>query len=419
MHESWIEPFLESIGDPQASAKAFDLFRLPEGYFEFPYPWYRLLRDHDPVHENSDGTVLLTRYDDVRTLWKEPTASVDKTEMFSAKFGQGPLLEHHTQSILFRDPPDHDRLRTIISPFFTPNSLERFRPYIEDLVDGLLENVAEMGQFDFVTDFAAKIPVKLITQILGIPVEDGDFLRSVGARVLFPLNPSVPRDAIDSGHEAVREFNDYMMERIEGIRRISMDRNPENALEAMVQAQQSGAQLTDSEIVHMCLLTFNGGHETTTNLMAIGTHSLMAFPDQYRDMRESPNSLGTFAIEEIIRYVTPLQLQGRRIIQPMGLPSGTTLPAGSEVIISQASANRDERAFEDPHLLNLRRRPNNHVAFGLGIHSCLGISLARLESRIMFPRLVRRFPNLALDAMPTFNHNVRFRSLKSLPVRVS
>lgn len=419
MGKAWSDPFFDSLGDPEEEAKKFDLFHLPQGYFDFPYTWYRLLRDYDPVHQNSDGTVLLTRYDDVRTLWKEVTASVDKTEMFSAKFGEGPLLEHHTQAMLFRDPPDHDRLRAIVSPFLTAQSLTQFSEYIETLIGQLLDQVQELREFDFVTDFAAKIPVQLITRVLGIPPEDGEFLRSTGARVLFPLNPLVSQEAIESGHRAVAEFSEYLIPRIKAIKSKSSQHDPKCILEALIQAQQSGVEISDSEIVHMCLLVFNGGHETTTNLMAVGTDSLVSMPDQYKELAEKSDELGTFAIEEIIRYVTPLQLQGRRITKPMELPSGVTLAPDTEVIISQASANRDERAFEDPHLLNLRRRPNNHVAFGLGIHSCAGISLARLESRIMFPRLAKRFPALTHNGVPIFNQNVRFRGLKSLPMTIS
>lgn len=415
---TWSDSFFDSLSDPEEEARKFDLFHLPQGYFEFPYNWYRLLRDYDPIHHNSDGTVLLTRYDDVRTLWKEVTATVDKTEMFSSKFGEGPLLEHHSQSMLFRDPPDHDRLRAIVSPFLTPKSLNQFSKYIENLVDGLLDQLQEMGEFDFVTDFAAKIPIQLITRVLGMPPEDGHFLRSIGARVLFPLNPLVSQDAIESGHQAVAEFSEYLIPRINAIGLKSSGNNPDCILEALVQAKQSGVKISDSEMVHMCLLIFNGGHETTTNLMAVGTDSLVSMPDQYRDLAQNPDQLGTFAIEEIIRYVTPLQLQGRRITEPMDLPSGVTLAPGTEVIISQASANRDERAFELPHLLNLRRRPNNHIAFGLGIHSCAGISLARLESRIMFPKLAKRFPTLRHNGIPIFNQNVRFRGLKSLPMSI-
>lgn len=409
----------EDLAEPRQLAKNFDLFNLPDGYFDSPYPWFKLLRDHDPVHENSDGTVLLTRYDDVRTLWREATASVEKKTMFAKKFGEGPLLDHHTQSILFTDPPDHDRLRATISPFFVPKSLERFRVFIEELVDRLLDEAEELHHFDFVTDFAAKIPVHLITRILGLPPEDSEFLRSTGAKVLFPLNPKVSDEAIAAGHNAVFEFSQYLENQMEIIRSKKLERDPETVLESLVQTQQVDGTLTNSEIIHLCLLAFNGGHETTTNLMAVGTYSLLGSPDQYRDMRENAGELGSAAIEEIVRYVTPLQLQGRRISDPLELPSGVTLPKGTEVIISQASANRDDRMFDNPDQLNLRRKPNNHIAFGLGVHSCLGISLARLETRIMFPRLTKRFPKLRLDGSPVFNQNVRFRGLAELPVSVS
>lgn len=406
-----------SAASPEATARGFDLFDVPADYIDDPYRWLRLLRDNDPIHPNADGSVLLTRYRDVRTVWREPTTSVDKASMFHERFGEGPLLTHHTTGMLFRDPPDHDRLRQIVNPFFTRDNIETFRTYLEGKVDQLIDEAAEHGRFDMVTDFAEHIPASMITRILGVPPEDGPLLRRLGLQVLFPLNPRVQQAAIDAGHAAVGEFVDYITERLAGVRRRGVDGPPNSVLEAVVAAEADGAAISPDEGVHMCLLVFNGGHETTTNLIAVGTYGLLRHRDEFARLAGLDDSTVNVAIEEIIRYVSPLQLQGRRTTSDMDLPSGH-LPAGTEAVLCQASANRDERAFDEPDRLRLNRRPNAHVAFGLGVHSCLGNQLARLEARIVLPRLARRLPHLELDGAPTFNPNVRFRGLQSLPVRI-
>jgi len=407
---------ISTVG-PEAAARRFDLFDVPADYIDDPYPWLRLLRDNDPIHPNADGSVLLTRYQDVRALWREPTTSVDKASLFHDRFGEGPLLTQHTTGMLFRDPPDHDRLREIVSPFFTRASIEAFRTFLEARVDQLIDEAAERGRFDMVTDFAEHIPASMITRILGVPPQDAPLLRRLGLQVLFPLNPRVQQAAIDAGHAAAGEFADYITERLSEVRRRGVDGPPGSVLEAVVAAEADGAVISSDEGVHMCLLVFNGGHETTTNLIAVGTYGLLRQRDEFARLAGLDDSTINVAVEEIIRYVSPLQLQGRRTTRDMDLPSGH-LPAGTEAVLCQASANRDERAFDEPDRLNLNRKPNAHVAFGLGVHSCLGNQLARLEARVVLPRLARRLPHLELDGTPTFNPNVRFRGLQSLPVRI-
>lgn len=398
-------------------SQSFDLFELPGDYFDNPQRWLRMLRDYDPIHVNSDGSVLLTRYHDVRTVWRDRSAVVDKSDAFLRKFGPGPLYEHHTTAMLFRDPPDHDRLRVQVNRFFEPASLVRFRPFIENLVQRLLGEAADRRRFDFVHDFAERIPISLITQILGVPAEDGDFLRPIGLRVLFPLNPKVSDDAIADGHAAVAEFTDYITEHVKRVRRRGVAGEPANVIEALVGAQARGQSISDDEITHMCLLVFNGGHETTTNLIAVGTHSLLSFPDEYAKLPHLSQDELSVAVEELVRYVTPLQFQGRRTTKGVELSQGS-LSAGTEVILCQASANRDERVFDKPDELNLGRKPNAHVSFGLGVHACLGNQLARLEAKIVFPMLARRFPRLTVSGPAVFNPNVRFRGLHKLPVDI-
>jgi cytochrome P450 len=401
------------------AAAGFDLFNLPAGYIEDPWPWFRALRDHDPVHRNSDGTVLLTRYDDVRAVWRDPTASVDKSEMFLRRFGEGPLYEHHTTGMLFRDPPDHDRLRALVSPIFSAAAMQRMSGLVADLVDTLLDRARQAGEFDVVADFAARIPIQVITRLVGLPPADGELLRSLGQRVLFPLNPDVTAERIRSGHAAVAEFTAYLAGHLRRVRTQGVHGEPANVLEALVASEAASGKVSEAEIVHTCLLMLNGGHETTTNLISLGTLALMEHPAAAAELAGRHDELARTGVEEITRYVTPLQLQGRRTTRPVELPSGQTLPAGTEVVLCQASANRDERRFAGPDGLDLRRKPNPHVSFGLGVHTCIGRPLARLETLVAFPRIAQLAQRLEMTDRPVFASNVRFRGLVSMPVRVN
>jgi cytochrome P450 len=407
------------MGEPQPVdvARSFDLFDLPEGYYESPYPWFRLLRDHDPVHRNSDGSVLLTRHNDVRTVWRDTSNIVDKRDQFARRFGDGALFEHHTTGMLFRDPPDHDRLRAIVNPFFSQTSIMRLRTFVEQLVDELLAEAAERRELDFVHDVAFRIPIAVICRILGLPREDGDRVHELGTRILYPLNPNVPQTAIEAGDRATEAFLAYLRGHVDRARWApSTDGEPGDIIGALVAAERAGEEISEAEILHMCILMLNGGHETTTNLLAVSVHSLLDEPAQLEELRRHGDEIAATAVEECIRYVSPLQLQGRRTTRPVTLPSGAELPAATEVILCQASANRDERAFEDPDRLDLGRKPNAHVAFGAGIHVCIGRPLARLEAAIALPRLAQKFARIERTAEPEFNRNARFRGLATLPV---
>ncbi|MCR8551053.1 cytochrome P450 [Salipiger sp. P9] len=401
------------------AARSFDLHNVPEEYFDNPYPYFRMLRNDDPVHLNSDGSVLLTQYADVRQVWRDISGEVFKGEQFRQRFGEGPLLEHHTSTMLFRDQPDHDRLRNIVNPFFSQASIQSVKGFIEETVEKHLDVVAEKRDVDFVSDFAFRLPVAVICKLIGVPVEDADYIQGVGRKVLFPLNPAVPADAITEGHEATAEFKSYLRPFLEKRQR-STDIDPmSDVLSAMVAAQRNGVTVSDDEILHMCIVTLNGGHETTTNLISQSIHYLLDDPEAMAQMRNGDVPVNV-AIEELVRFITPLQLQGRRVTRDIELDSGNgTIPKGTEVIICQASANRDERVFDNPEKLNLARKPNNHMGFGAGIHVCIGRPLARLEASVAVPAVLRRFKTIERTGPAHFNHNTRFRGLADLPLRLA
>lgn len=400
-------------------ARAFDLFNPPDDYFDGPSKYFRLLRDGDPVHRQVDDSILLTQYEDVRQVWRDLTGLVYKGDQFRRRFGDGPLLEHHTSTILFRDNPDHDRIRNIVNPFFSQSSLQSLTRFTQEVVDREVAKVKEMGEFDFVSDFAFRIPVALICKIMGVPVEDADYIQGVGRKILFPLNPQVPEAAIEAGNSAVPEFKAYLTPFLEEIKSRATIDPTESMLCALAAAQRSGTEISDNEILHMCIVALNGGHETTTNLISQSFHFMLDDPESMRQLRDGEVPIAT-ALEELLRFITPLQLQGRRTTQDVTLESGNgRIPAGTEVVLCQASANRDERVFEDPERLNFNRRPNNHVAFGAGIHVCLGRSLARLEAGIAIPTALRAFPTLERNGPARFQRNTRFRGLEAFPVRLA
>ena len=175
-------------------AKAFNLFDIPEAYYLDPLPYFKALRDEDPIHRNLDGSVLLTRYEDIISVWRDLSGVVNREEAYTKKFGQGPLLEHHTTSMLFRDPPDHDRLRAVVNPFFSQKSIERLRQATVEIVDKLLLDIEKKRDIDFIHDFSSKIPVQLVCDIFGVPREEGPIIRDLGAQVLLPLNPTVTQE---------------------------------------------------------------------------------------------------------------------------------------------------------------------------------------------------------------------------------
>ncbi|MES2536177.1 MAG: cytochrome P450 [Pseudomonadota bacterium] len=399
-----------------ATASSFDLFNLPDSYYDDPYPFFRDLRDNDPLHVNADGSVLVTRYEDVKAVWRDLSGVVNREEMYRKKFGEGPLLEHHTSTMLFRDPPDHDRLRDIVNPFFTQSSMEKLRLSVEGIVDKLLDEIEGRGEIDFVADFASLIPIKVICDIFGVPREDGPIIRDLGAQVLLPLNPAVSPEVVQAGHDATGKFMEYLRPFVQEWRRRPIEDVPSNIISGMVAAEKRGDKISEAEMLHMCIVVLNGGHETTTNLLGLSTLALMKNRDQFQRIANDPAIVGS-GIEECLRYTTPLQLQGRRTTREITIPCGS-IPANTEIIISQAAANRDERVIADPDKFDLGRRPNPHLAFGAGIHVCLGRPLARLEAGIALPKLARRFPNLELAGKPVYNRNARFRGIQKMMVKL-
>lgn len=405
------------VTEPEISAADFDLSNLPDAYFQNPRPFFRALRNDDPFHRSRDGSILITRYQDIMNLWRDLSAVVEKREQYTAKFGPGPLLEHHTTTMLFRDPPDHDRLRAFVNPFFTPSNIKRLMPAIEQRITEVLANVREQGEIDFVQDFSLAITTFMICHIIGIPYEESEAAKRFGGGVLMPLNPDADAATIANGHKAVAEFKELVLAHVNRVRK-QADIDPgSDMISTLVAAERGGLGITEDEILHMCILIFNGGHESTANLLSVSMKSLIEDPDSLAYMRSDALQIGP-AVEELMRFVSPLQLQGRRTTRKTDLSSGS-LEAGTEVIFSVGSANWDERVFTDPDRLNLQRSPNPHITFGAGVHSCIGRPLAKMETTLALPAFLRAFPRIEQTGPAPFRRVARFRGIQQLPIRVS
>ncbi len=403
--------------DNDTTGISFDLFRLPPDYFRDPDSYLRQLRARDPVHPNSDGTVLLTRYTDVLGIWRSEGALVDKSEQFAEKFGSGPLLEHHTTTMLFRDPPDHGRLRDVVTSFFTQEGIAVVQGTVHSRTSALLNRAGDLGELDFFEEIAMDLPIAVICALLGLPESDADFLHHHGVQVLFPLNPGVPQSVIEAGHDAVRVLCDYLDELLTAWIGYTGRTGDEHVVARLASAVAAG-QITHSEALHMLIVLMNGGHETTANLLTVGLYELMRQRDQLA-LLSMDSSIAPTAVEELLRYVSPLQLQGRRLTHQFEASDGSILAPGTEVVISQASGNRDHTVFADAHRIDITRKPNRHVAFGRGIHACIGQYLTRTEVLTFLPAFLKRYPDVHLAGSAEFVPNARFRSLTSLPISVS
>ena len=394
----------------------FELTQPPAGFVDDPYPLYARLREEDPVHAMRAGGVFLSRYDDAVALYRDTArASSDKKAEFGPKFGDSPLYEHHTTSLVFNDPPLHTRVRRLIMGALNQRAIARMERDVIALVDGLLAEIAALGSFDHIESFAARIPVEVIGNLLDMPRAERGPLRAWSLAILSGLEPAPSAEVLERGNRAVREFV-ASLEVLVRERRKRPGDFESDVLTRLIQGEKDGERLTETELYHQCIFLLNAGHETTTNLLGNGLWLLLTHPAEFARLRAEPALLAT-AIEEMLRYEGPIQLNNRRLSAPMTL-SGVELPAGTPVTIGIGAANRDPRQFTDPERFGVGRKPNRHIAFGHGDHACSGMNVARMEARIAFSRLLARFARIELDGVPERDPRLRFRGFRHLPVRV-
>jgi len=413
-----------SIEDKQAAEmiEGFDLSRLGPAFLNEPFPTYRVLREYAPVHRLPDGSFFLTRYDDLAQVYRDTsTWSSDKKIDFRPNFADSLLYEHHTTSLVFNDPPVHTRVRKLLAPAFTPRALRALEPRIEALVDRLLDAAEQRGRFDIIDDFAAAIPMQLIGDLLGVPQGEREPLRRWSLAILGALEPKLTREQFDTGVRAVAEFKDYLT-RLIARRHVDGAADGREILSTLINASEfasdakGGERLTELELQHNCIFLLNAGHETTTNLIGNGVDLLLRHPDATAELAEHPELIDT-AIEEFLRMESSNQLGNRRALRETQL-GGIAVPAGTYVHLCIGAANRDPAQFPDPDRLDIRRSPNRHLAFGLGIHACAGMSLARMEARIAIGRLVGRFQKFERAGEAVRGGRARFRGFLHFPVAV-
>jgi cytochrome P450 len=388
------------------------------GFTDDPYPQYAAMRAAAPVYQHPFGFWLLTCYEDVSWLLRA-SLSVENRDITA-----GPLLELREQmygelggrrrgvSMLDRDPPDHTRLRRLVSKAFTPRAVQALQPRICDLVDGMLDTAEREGRVDLVDALAFPLPFAVIAEMLGTPPADHERIRQLTGTLVRSLEPVADPALASAIATADSELRVIAADMIAWKRAHPAD----DLLTALINAEDDGDVLNDEELIAQTLLLYIAGHETTVNLIAGGTLALLRHPAQLALLREDPALIGN-AVEELLRYDSPVQASRRITTEPVSI-SGIAIPAGAFVMASLGSANRDE-GFWGPDAAALRLDRANarqHVSFGAGPHHCLGASLARFEASIALARLTVRFPGLALDGPVTWNGRINLRGPAHLPV---
>lgn len=420
----------------QQIAQDFDLRSLPADFLANPYPVYSVLREQQPMRRMPDGSWLLTRHADLVAVYRDAASfSSDKHIEFAPRFNlpphgsteaPAPLYQHHTTSLVFSDPPLHTRVRRLLMGALTRRAIAEMEAGLVQLVDRLLDSLAGRGAGDLIEDYAAAIPVEVIGNLLGVPLAERGPLRAWSLAILGALEPSLSHDQHALGNRSVLEMLDYLRNLVERRRRQPGD--PEHdVLTRLIRGDGPDEQLSELELLHNCIFLLNAGHETTTNLIGNALVLLQEHPAALdsllrglhgtRHQPEAQETLLTRAVDEVLRMESSNQLGNRRALRPVRV-GGVDLPEGSLVTLCIGAANRDPAVFSQPGVPDLERDPNRHLAFGLGIHQCAGLHLARLEGRIALGRFLARFPGYRLSAPPVRGGRARFRGFLSAPVRL-
>jgi cytochrome P450 len=388
------------------------------GFTDDPYPQYAALRAAAPVYQHPLGFWLLSCYDEVSWLLRAGLSVEDRN------IAASPLLELREQmygeeaarprgvSMLDRDPPDHTRLRRLVSKAFTPRAVQALGPRITGLVDSMLDAAEGEGRVDLVDALAFPLPFAVIAEMLGTPSADHERIRELSGTVVRSLEPVADPAVASAIAAADSELTAIAASMIAWKRAHPAD----DLLTALINAEDDGDVLDDDELIAQTLLLYIAGHETTVNLIAGGTLALLRHPAQLVLLRDDPGLIAG-AVEELLRYDSPVQASRRITTEPVRI-GGVTIPAGAFVMASLGSANRDE-GFWGPDAAELRLGRTNarqHLSFGGGPHHCLGASLARLEASIALARLTARFPGLALDGQVSWNGRINLRGPAHLPV---
>ena len=397
------------------------------GYFADPYAQYAAVRAANPIHQSPLGPWLITRWDDVHALLRTPGTSVEERNIVSdgptrteqlaeVRMARG-LDPHRSLAILNIDPPDHTRIRRLVSKAFTPRAVERIRARAGELVDEILDDMAGRDEpVDLISELAFPLPFTVISEMLGMPDGDRLHLRELSHTITQALDPLLVMANGEAIIEAAVEMRGIVGEAIAWKRGRPDD---DDLLQALIRAEDEGDVLTDAELLENVVLLFLAGHETTVNLIGNGVHALLDHPAQLAELAADP-SLDANAIEELLRWDSPVQFSRRIMLQSVEM-DGNVFEAGSLVMTCLGAANRDPDKFgPTAGELDLRRTDaREHVSFGSGVHHCLGAALARLEGQEAIGRLVRRFPAVERAGDPVHNERIVLRGFDALPVLLS
>jgi cytochrome P450 len=411
----------------RAIAAELDLRNPPAVFYSNPYPVYASLREVEPVRRMPDGSVLITRYKDLIQVYKDAhTFSSDKKIEFTPKFGDAPhLLEHHTTSLIFNDPPLHTQVRQIMMGALTRRAIDQMESSLTELVTNLANKIEAQNGGDLIEDFAAAIPIEVIGNLLNIPHDERGPLRDWSLAILGALEPKISDAQAQRGDKAVSEFLEYL-KLLVADRRAKPGDPQSDVLTRLIQGERSdnGERLSENELLHNCIFILNAGHETTTNLIGNALVALEEWPAQKEllikrisDSQHDKTALDEVlnaAVDEFLRFESSNQLGNRRATVDC-VVGDVPLPKGTLITLCIGSANRDPAQFENAELMDVTRTNCKHLSFAFGIHQCAGLHLARLEGRVALQIFLQRFPNYKLTAAPTRGGRARFRGFLNAP----
>lgn len=407
-----------------AAAVKYDI--LSPAFFADPYPTLARMRGEDPVYFHPLlHAWVLTRYADIQRVLRDNQGRYSNRK--AEQFGVGApesvqeklkiFFDFVHKMVGFTDPPEHTRLRALISRAFTVQAVERLRPRVQALVDELLAAARERGEFDAVADFGVPLPLIVFSELMGVPVADGPLLKSY-ADQLVPLFGAGIADAgiVDAGYQGILNYSEYFSRHIAARRK----QPGEDLLSKLIEAQVDESRLSDDELIAMSVLLFVASHETTTHMLSNAMYTLVRHPALAQRLREEPRLVDA-AIEEMMRWDGPTFATFRRTTVDIDDFDGAPIKAGDFILCVICSANRDPERFPDPDRLDIERPDNRHLSFSSGIHTCPGAALSRLEGRIAIDSLIRAFPEIRLKsgAVVEWIPHMMIRGVKSLPLELT
>jgi orsellenic acid P450 oxidase len=380
-----------------------------------PYPWYRELLENEPLHKGAHDLWYAARYSDVREIMADPRfgRSEFRTNKLAVQ-GPGPLSEVTAHTLFYLDPPDHGRLHGLVKGAISPRVIRELQPLMHSLVEQMLDAAGD-SEMDVIAELAQPFPLRIIGQLMGMPVEDLDRMHEWGLALDETTDPVLDPTAVARGHARMGEYIDYM-------RRLLAERRQrpgEDLLSRLLQSEPD--EISEDEIIAMVMVLVNAGHETTTDLIGNGLLALMRHPSELRKLRDNP-SLTRTAVEECLRYDSPVQ-QNARVVQADHIEiQGQPIPRGEIIVVLQGAANHDPREFASPEKFDITRSPNRHVSFGRGMRFCVGAPLARMEGAIALAATVARLEGVRLavsDDQLRYAPSSLFHGVESLPVTYS